>query len=415
VKFREFFSPFQQEVITQISSIAPHQLYAVGGIVRDFLLGKNRYPIDLDLVIEGDGISVAQALHRLYPETKLQTYPKFLTAELLFPDFTLDIATARQEVYPQGGANPIVTPCSLELDLERRDFTVNALALAIQPGFYVEDRAIIDRFNGIQHLNNKTIRSIRPDKFMEDPRRIFRAVRFAIKLDFTIDTDTLTEIKNTIDSGVYRNFGGSRFRSELLYIFHPDFFPDRSVQILQALEELDALSCIHTNLQLYPDLGRLLRRLKHWHSYFLPDYNLQELALELIASNLSLDEAIQVELIRGEGIKHLSKLPKLLAVLPSLHNPSPSIVFDLCQGYELPTLLLAGVLSPHRRIIWHYLTRWRQFTPLITGDDLKAWGCPKGKTIGLFLKQLRSLQLDGKLHSYDDAHTLVKTWLQESA
>lgn len=413
MSFREFFSPFQQEVISKISLLAPGRLYGVGGIVRDYLLGKNRHPIDIDLVIEGDGIAVAQALHQLYPDTKLQTHPKFLTAELIFPGFTLDIATARREFYPQPGANPQVIACSLAEDLERRDFTVNALALPIKPNFVLGNEAIIDRFGGLDDLDRGLIRTIRADKFMEDPRRIFRAVRFAVKLNFSLTTDTLQEITKTIDSNIHKNLGGSRFRSELLYIFHPEFFPSASATILKSLEELHALSCIHTNLKLKPDLSLLLRRLKRWHNYFLPNYNLPELALELIASNLTITEATAAELIRGEAVKHLSKLPKLINSLASLQNPSLSQIFDYFQPYELPTIVLAGVLSPKRSILWQYLTRLRNFPPLVTGDDLQLWGCPRGKTIGLFLKELRSLQLDGKLQNRSEAQNLVKNWLSQ--
>ncbi|PLS67854.1 MAG: hypothetical protein CV045_11235 [Cyanobacteria bacterium M5B4] len=412
MSFRRFFSPQQQSVITNISLIAPDRVFAVGGIVRDYLLGKAPHPIDVDLVIEGDAISVAEELHRLYPQARLQTYPKFLTAELLFPEFTLDLATARSELYAEPGANPQVTACSLLEDLERRDFTVNALAMAIKPDFRVDD-CIIDRFNGLQDLDRKLIRVIRSGSFVEDPRRIFRAVRFAVKLGFEIAPDTLAEIRDTIASNIHQGIGGSRFRSELLYIFHPSFFPTRSAVILQKLEQLQALSCIHHNLHIPDRLSLLFRRLSRWHSYFLPDYSLRELALELIASNIKSQEAIAAGLIRGEAVKHLNRLPKLLASLDQIKELSPSQIFDHLHGYELPTIVLAGVLSQHRRIIWQYLTRWRNFTPLVSGHDLQQWGCPRGKTIGIFLKQLRSLQLDGKLHHYQEAQNLVRTWLAQ--
>lgn len=413
MKFRDFFSLQQQEVIRQLSNLAPDRLYAVGGIVRDYLLGKPPFPKDIDLMIEGDCIAVAKALHRLYPHTKLQTFPKFLTAELVFPEFVLDIASARREAYPYPGANPQVTACSFGEDLARRDFTVNALAIAIRPDFVVEEGAIIDHFHGLADLERRLIRPIKSGTFVEDPRRIFRAIRFAVKLDFALATETVQEIQSTIASNIHRDVGGSRFRAELLYILAPDFFPHRSVIMLEKLESFHALSCIHHQLRLPANLGLLLRRLQRWHSYFLPHYNRQELALELLASNLSLEAGIKVELIRGEAVKHLTPLPKLLHQLPALTHASTSRIVNTLENYELPTLVLAGVLSPDRLVIWQYLTRWRNCPPLVNGHDLQKWGCPRGKTIGLFLKELRSLQLDGKLHSYQEAEHLVKSWLRE--
>lgn len=415
MSFRDFFSPGQQEVISQLSNLAPDRLYGVGGIVRDYLLGKPPVPTDIDLMVEGDCIEVAKALHRLYPHTKLQTFPKFLTAELVFPEFVLDIASARREFYPYPGANPQVTACSLEEDLQRRDFTVNALVIPIKPNFTVTAGEIIDRFQGLADLEKRLIRPIKAGTFVEDPRRIFRAIRFAVKLNFALAAETVQEIVDTIASNIHTDLGGSRLRAELLYILEPSFFPRRSVIMLEKLDSFNALSCIHHQLHLPANLGILFRRLQRWHKYFLPHYNRQELALELLASNLPVTAAIKADLIRGDAIKHLTSLPQLLSELPSLVNATPSRIFNRLETYELATLVLAGVLSPYRSVIWQFLTRWRHFSPLVTGHDLQKWGCPRGKMIGLFLKELRSLQLDGKLNSYAEAEYLVKHWLQEKA
>lgn len=148
-------SPLQQSIVADIQGICGrlgYRLYAVGGIVRDWLLGRGETPTDIDLVVVGEtncAIAVARELRRKY-QTRYVEHPKFQTAELRWDAFTLDLTTARQEYYPSAGANPVVSASTLEHDLWRRDFTINALAVEILPQGQISP--VIDLFGGLGDL-----------------------------------------------------------------------------------------------------------------------------------------------------------------------------------------------------------------------------------------------------------------------
>lgn len=157
-----FFSPLQWQILLTTAQIARDRnirAFAVGGIVRDAIVRQESkissailsFPKDIDLVFDGieqAGIKVAIALHSIFPESKLQIHEKFQTAELVWQDFAIDMATARREIYAYSGANPQVIATNLEEDLARRDFTINALAVELDPQLGINSE-VIDRFNGL--------------------------------------------------------------------------------------------------------------------------------------------------------------------------------------------------------------------------------------------------------------------------
>jgi len=274
-----FFSNQQWQMILTATEIAHSygwEIYAVGGIVRDCLmalnqnLGQNLEPsspfTDIDLVVDGgekSGIKLAIALHQNHPEAKLQTYPKFQTALIDWTNFSLDIATARTEIYPAPGANPQVQASSIHQDLYRRDFTINALAVRIMRDKC--DRQLIDLFGGCEDLANHQIRAIRAGSFAEDPRRMFRAVRFAVRFNFQIDPATQAEIQTVTASGLHDAIGGSRLKAELHYIFAQSTFKKsikKSIEMLRSLEQLGALRCVDPQIHLPQDFGLQVRRLR---------------------------------------------------------------------------------------------------------------------------------------------------------
>ncbi|MFN3927990.1 MAG: CCA tRNA nucleotidyltransferase [Pseudanabaenaceae cyanobacterium] len=403
------FSPHQWAIIEQAVGIAQArgwQIYAVGGIVRDALLGNQQPPTDIDLVVAGGAngaLVVARELRNQTAPWKFVEYAKFQTAELRWADFTLDLTTARTEVYPYPGANPIVTPASLAEDLYRRDFTVNALAVELLGDGQVG--AVVDLFDGLGDLHRKVIRAIKVGSFAEDPRRIFRGVRFAVRLGFTLAQATQTEIQSVCASGLHDRCGGSRLRAELIYILKEGNF-SKIAEICTLLQDLGAWRCVDPHWQLQPNFIQQLRRLKHWWYWFGRelDYFLLGLAVLLWQAKVDTLENLDMSILE---LKRIHQAQGLVADLPALQYKRVSEIYDRFSAEELGTIILAGAITGDPNV-WRYLTRWRHIKPLLTGTDLVGLGYPRGKQLGQLLHSIHAATLDGIISSKEDAIVFAK-------
>ena len=255
------------------------QLYIVGGAVRDLLLAADDKLAltDIDLVVDGNcgsddsgaGVELAASLQKLYPDSRLDVHGQFQTAALLwnkdsdFGSLWVDIATARTEFYAYPAANPEVEASSIRQDLYRRDFTINALAVRLG---VPRSGELLDFFGGLQDLEARQIRVLHANSFIEDPTRIYRAVRFAVRLGFKIESQTEGYIRHAVESGIYYRIQGengrapaleTRLKSELKYILQAPYWK----VALQMLGDLQALRCIHPTLELDRELWRQLRLL----------------------------------------------------------------------------------------------------------------------------------------------------------
>ena len=183
--------------------------YIVGGPVRDKLLGITNS--DLDFVVEGDGIKFAEILNKAL-KGKLLAYKAFGTATIEFKARRIDIVTARQEFYEYPAAYPKVRPGSIKDDLFRRDFTINAMAMAINKNNFGQ---LIDFYKGKKDLKNGIIRALHDKSFIDDPTRIFRAVRFSVRFGFKIDRHTKKLIKQAVLDGFLGEVNPGRIRKEI--------------------------------------------------------------------------------------------------------------------------------------------------------------------------------------------------------
>jgi len=183
--------------------------YIVGGPVRDKLLGISNY--DLDFVVEGDGIRFAEALNSAL-KAKLKTYRAFGTATIEFKGKRIDVVSARKETYKYPAAYPTVEPGTIKDDLFRRDFTINAMAIAVNRK---NSGRLVDFYNGRKDLKKGVIRVLHDKSFMDDPTRIFRAVRFASRFGFKIEPHTKKLIKEAISAGFLGEVNAGRIRKEI--------------------------------------------------------------------------------------------------------------------------------------------------------------------------------------------------------
>ncbi|HET8580734.1 MAG TPA: poly-A polymerase, partial [Nitrospiraceae bacterium] len=202
------------QVLEQAGELAERtsvSAFVVGGFVRDLLLGQSN--LDLDLVIEGDGIAYARALARAV-KAEVKVHARFGTAVIVCPDgFKLDVATARTEHYERPAALPTVQRSSIKDDLYRRDFTINTLAIRLKPSRFGE---LVDFYGGQRDLNEKTIRVLHSRSFVEDPTRVFRAIRFEQRFGFRLGAEALALIKEAVEKDLFHRLSGSRLSNELI-------------------------------------------------------------------------------------------------------------------------------------------------------------------------------------------------------
>ena len=239
--------------------------YAVGGSVRDMILGQKQF--DLDFVIEvlpnaageSSAISLAEKLAATYPDKfkLINKHERFQTVAISFlaeEERLVDLSTARQEFYEYPAALPSVEPSILREDIFRRDFTINTLALTLNPDNF---GTLIDYFNGLQDLQLGIIRVLHQFSFVEDPTRILRAARFAGRFGFRLDDNTAQLARQAIDMGIFDNLAGARMKEELRLILE---LPSR-LQSLDILSKLGArLRYLDQELEYGPTERKLLRR-----------------------------------------------------------------------------------------------------------------------------------------------------------
>ncbi len=234
------------DLLRKIGNKARSPICIVGGFVRDLLLGREN--LDLDIVIEGDAISFARELGESWG-WEIQTHQRFGTATLIQPtQARLDFAGARSETYECPGALPLVSPGTIEDDLRRRDFSINALAVRLNSeGF----GALIDRFGGVKDLRSGRVRALHSESFLDDPTRIFRAVRYEGRYGFQIEPEDQERIRAALRQGVFDLISGGRIRNEINRILEEDAAP----RIVQRLLDFDVFRAIHPGWKVSQDFG----------------------------------------------------------------------------------------------------------------------------------------------------------------
>lgn len=200
------------EIVRLVGRIADREgisVYIVGGPVRDILLNRKNY--DLDFVVEGNAIEFAEVLNMAL-KGSLKTHRPFNTATIESDEERIDLATARSETYKKIAAYPDVSPGFIKDDLFRRDFTVNAMAVSINRKSFGE---LIDFYNGLNDLKKGVVKVLHDKSFMDDPTRIFRAVRFAVRFKFRIDPSTKRLMKEAILAGCMGEVNRGRIKKEV--------------------------------------------------------------------------------------------------------------------------------------------------------------------------------------------------------
>ncbi len=394
------------EVAAQAASLG-FPCYVVGGFVRDLLL---RRPVkDLDVILEGSAIKVGKSLVKKFGG-RLTTHDKFHTAVWHLPETwnlaldALDLITARRETYETPGALPAVAPSTIEDDLRRRDFTINAMAIRLDGNRFGE---LLDPLNGRKDLEQRTIRVLHLRSFVDDPTRILRAVRYEGRYSFQMDPAT-SGLVNEEALGVLSGLSGERIRHELDLILEEENAP----QILLRIASLGILKSIHHALPPFNP---------HYADFLDMDANLEiEADRRTIGYMLWLMDKPEREVISisrrldftAELTNAVLGASQLKRNLPFLKHSKPSVWTYALE--KLPPLSIYAVyLVSRENALLSYLSMWRRVKPHTTGNDLIARGLAPGPKFGEILAKLRAAWLDGEVVSKEGEEELLNDLTKE--
>jgi tRNA nucleotidyltransferase (CCA-adding enzyme) len=393
-----------QEALASITTAARARglaLYLVGGSVRDLLLQQPT--LDVDLTLEGDAPSLAQQVAAGLPSVRCLIHSAFRTATLKSGAFRLDLATARAETYRRPGALPSIHPSSLRDDLFRRDFTVNAMALALT-GSQAGD--IVDPFGGRADLDAALLRVLHEGSFRDDATRILRGARYESRLGFRLERRTLRWLKR--DIGYLETISGPRIREELARVMgEPQ--PER---ILLRLRRLGALAAISPSLSFDGRRAQAFARLRQVEGEPPPTAYLALLAWGLsrqqtaaLAARLALTKR-ETEAVRAT--------PEARALVGKLSREvKPSRAVELLAPLPPASVwaLAASAGGRARQQALRYLQRWRYVRPSLDGHALLAMGAREGPHLGQVLRRLRAAKLDGEVRSRREEERMARALL----
>lgn len=388
-------------------------LFVVGGCVRDLLLGIEN--LDLDLVVEGDGIAFARKLGEVL-RARVKVHERFGTAIVLSADgFRLDVATARTEYYEYPTALPTVEQSSIKKDLHRRDFTMNALAVRLNGKGFGD---VLDFYGGQRDLNDKVIRVLHGLSFVEDPTRVFRAIRFESRFGFRLGKDTAALIAGAVKMNLFERLSGHRLLEELKLLLSER----EPKQAIKRLAELQLLKFIHQKLSWSDRLNKLLdaldetidwyrllyldRKMETWLVYMMGFLELlPERAVKDVLKRFPFSEQEAARLKMARVGCH-----KVIRRLATKRSLKPAEAYRLLLGLSDETLLLLMAKSKGetvKRQVSAFLTTYQQVKPILTGADLKAMGLKPGPKFKEILDRLLDARLNGEIKTESEERELV--------
>ncbi len=418
VKFmKERLSKRLVDILKTLGEVADekgYRAYVVGGFVRDLFL--YRVNEDIDIVIEGDGIAFAKKYASI-TGARIHSYKKFGTAVIIFPDgFKIDVASARMEYYKFPAALPTVEMSSIKLDLFRRDFTVNTLAIQLSPDRF---GILIDFFTAQKDIKQKTIRILHNLSFVEDPTRVFRAIRFEQRFGFSIGKLTSGLIENAVKMDFFKRLSGRRVFAEFRQILEEE----NPTPAIIRLNDYNLLSVLHLSITLDKDLISLFNSVKKvlsWHDLLFLEESYMKWAVYFLALIRSGDKKMTNEICvhfelapryrkifcveRFEADRCLFWLERKLPV-------KNSVLYNKLIGFKTELLLYMMAATKKeivKRSISNYFTRLRYVHTLISGKDLKKIGIEPGPVFREFLQAVLEAKLNGKLKIKSDELAFVQ-------
>lgn len=395
------------------------ETYIVGGFVRDLLL--NRENLDIDIVVEGDGIAFAESLSEVF-DARVRSHKKFGTAVVILPDgFKIDVASARMEFYNKPAALPTVEAGPLKLDLYRRDFTINSMAIKLNRKNSGE---LIDYFGGLRDLKEKVLRVLHSLSFIEDPTRAIRAIRFEDRLDFHLGKQSLSLIKNAARLDFFDKVSPSRIFSE----FQTILMGRKPINTLTRMSELDILRFVQPNFKTdvsFVKTSHEIEKVFDWYDLLFKKENYDKwlIYLALLQKPLTIKEVEMMAKRIGFAAQSREKTSEIKRVSAKTMKKLEKEKIDDCTLYhqlynlKIETLLFMMAATGNIRIkerISHFITRLRDLTIQTKGKDLQFLGIPPGIIYGEIQKSLLDKRLEGTIRSKEDEVKYIKNkWLKD--
>jgi tRNA nucleotidyltransferase (CCA-adding enzyme) len=420
--------------IGEVAEKNGYTAFAVGGFVRDLLLRKHN--LDLDIVVEGNGIKFAEKLARKL-RGKIRTHEKFNTAVVILPNgFKIDIATARLEYYEYPAAMPTVELSSIKLDLYRRDFTINAMAIHLGPETF---GTLLDFFNCQNDIKDRRIRIIHNLSFVEDPTRIFRAIRLEQRMGFQIGKHTERLIKSAVKMNLFENLSGSgrptttgknlkakphtrlgyRTFIELKILLSEE----EPLAAIKRLANFQLLKLLHPGLKIDLPLEKIIASTQQavdWYRLLYQDEPFQPWITFMLALTCRLNGRQLGDLYRYLEIperqvlfltKERNQVNQLLRTLKRHATLKASEAYRLMSRLNPEGLIfLMGSSNKEetKKAISHYITYQRHVKTNLKGSDLKVLGYPEGPIYRRILDRLLHARLDNEVDSREEELTLLK-------
>lgn len=389
-------------LVRQVGELAQEKkvgAYLVGGPVRDLLL--KRKIADLDFVIEGDAIKLAVEFSRRHKGQCVQ-YSAFKTATVVLLDgVALDFASTRREIYASPGALPTVTLSGIADDLFRRDFSINAMAISVTPATF---GVLVDPYDGLKDIKHKIIRILHPKSFIDDPTRLFRAVRFEARLKCRMDKETLKCFRDAIAHKASNFVKPQRYFEEFKKILKEGDV----LKPLARLRQLQALRVAPLELTFNERRAMFIKEVRRGLQ-FCKRHAIKgvEAWVVYLMSILEEEKPDDLSFVLGQlGFSNVDNkklvlslsFPKVLGKLSSAYlKPSWAYVFLKPYGLDELVFFRSRADELARRRIDRYLSHDRHVRLAIDGDDLKRLGIPSGARMKYILQEVLSLLIDGKI------------------
>ena len=417
---KERLSKRMLEILHHIGKIAEqsgYSSYVVGGFVRDLFL--YRHNEDLDIVIEGDGIEFAKKFAKLYG-ARINAYSKFGTAIIIFPDgFKIDVASARMEYYQAPAALPTVEMSSIKLDLFRRDFTINTLAITLNPSSFGH---LIDFFGAQRDIKEKAIRILHNLSFVEDPTRVFRAIRFEQRFGFTIGKLTSGLIENAVKMNFFKRLSGRRVFSEFCHILKED----NPTPALIRLNEYDLLKVVDPSIILNEKLifhFNSARKVIAWYDLLFTEESYMKWAVYFLVLLRHTNEAESEKIC-----KRLEMAPKLEKIfikermsaescLNRLHRNLPtknSELYKSLKDLRMELILYIMSITTNKTLIKaisSYVTDLKNIKLSVSGRDIQACGLSPSPVYGKILSKVLDAKLNGNIKTHEDELQFLKKYV----
>lgn len=394
-------------------------VYAVGGFVRDILMHNDNF--DIDIVVEGDGIAFARAFARR-TGCQVKAHPKFGTAVMYVDDrVKIDVASARLEYYEHPAALPKVEWSSIKLDLYRRDFSINTLAIRLNSGRFGE---LIDFFSARRDIKEKTIRVLHNLSFVEDPSRIFRAIRFEQRFGFQLGKLTRGLIDNAVRNDFPAHMSGKRICSELVLLLQEE----QVLPVLKRLQDFDLLRYVHPSLTCDAALRTIVKDIagvlnwfdllyldceyEHWFVYFLGLIDrLDDRQAEVLVRRFDLKKkyAVPIAIAKKEG-------PVVLRELAHSRGSTNADIYTLIHHLPVPVSLFLMARSKRqivKKAFSRYFTSLRTRHVHLRGRDLLDLGVPPGRIYRRLLDRLQDAVLNDMVSGREAEKQFVRNIMRE--